>query len=220
MSSWISQLLGRNVQPAPRSSPDDIPAARAFWDLSHLNQDLPELAAVHERVVLRSRGGEDLAAEIYVPPRPGPFPTVLYLHGGAWCFWSPAHVRKLAMRIAARGYLVANLDYGLAPEHRFPWAVEDAVFAARWLAGNAGRYGGRQANLVVAGDSAGANLAAAAAVALRGETDRMVDGGSLAGITTIRLARSGVYQASRRAIVRCARYHGPPLGPLKEESPG
>src|SRR4051794_16944906 len=93
-TNWISQLLGRDVRLAPRSSPDEIPGARAFWDLSHLNQGLPDLAAVHERVVLRDRGGEALTSEIYVPCGQGPFPTVLYMHGGGWCFWSPAHVRK------------------------------------------------------------------------------------------------------------------------------
>jgi acetyl esterase len=181
-SNWISQLLGREVHLAPRSSPDEIPTARAFWDLSHLNRDLPELAAVHERVVLRSRRGEDLTAEIYVPYGTGPFTTALYMHGGAWCFWSPAHVRKLAMRIAAQGYVVASLDYGLAPEHRFPWAVEDTVYAARWLAKNADRYGGTQENLILAGDSAGANLAAAAIVALRSGTDPMVGADAMADV--------------------------------------
>jgi acetyl esterase len=163
-SGWASQLLGGNAPAAP-ASPDEIPAARASWDLSHLNRDLPALAAVHERVVMRSRGGKDLTAEIYVPPGPGEFKTLLYLHGGGWCFWSPAHVRKLAMRIAARGYVVASLDYGLAPEHRFPWAVEDTVYAAQWLARNADRYRGKRNQLILAGDSAGANLAAAALVA-------------------------------------------------------
>lgn len=179
--NWMSQLLGREVRPSPRTSPDQIPAARSFWDLSHLNQNLPQLAAVHERVVLRSRRGTDLTAEIYVPNGRGPFPTVLYMHGGSWCLWSAAHLRKLAMRIAEQGYVVANLDYGLAPEHPFPWAVEDTVYAARWLARNAGKYGGRQQNLVLGGDSAGANLAAAAIAALLSDTDAMVDGDSRSG---------------------------------------
>jgi acetyl esterase len=181
-TNWISRLLDRNVHLVPRSSPADIPGARAFWDLSHLNRDLPDVAEVHEKVVMRSRHDESLTAEIYVPCGAGPFTTVLYLHGGGWCFWSPAHVRKLAMRIAAQGFVVANLDYGLAPEHRFPWAVEDVVFAARWMAKNAERYRGKRENLILAGDSAGANLAAAAIVALIGETDTMVDGDSLAGV--------------------------------------
>ena len=64
-SSWIAEMLGREVKLSPRKSPDEIPAARAFWNLEHLNQNLPEMAAVHERVVLRSRQGVDLTAEIY-----------------------------------------------------------------------------------------------------------------------------------------------------------
>jgi len=178
--SWISELLNRDVSLAPRQSPEEIPAARKLWDLRHLNQDLPELAAFHERVLLRARGNTDLTAEVYVPLGAGPFPTMLYMHGGSWCLWSPAHVRKMVMRFAASGYVVFNLDYGLAPEHRFPWAVEDVVYAAGWAVKNASRYGGKGDHLVLAGDSAGANLAAAAIVAL---TDRAMSwNDSLAGV--------------------------------------
>lgn len=120
-----------------------------------------------------------MTAEVYVPEGRGPFPTLLYMHGGSWCLWSPAHVRKVAMRIAHQGYVVANLDYGLAPEHRFPWAVEDAIHGARWLARHAGRYGGRSDGLIIGGDSAGANLAAAAIAALGSRAAKAVDGGSL-----------------------------------------
>jgi acetyl esterase/lipase len=180
--SWISQLLGKDVRLAPRQSPDEIPAARQFWDLRHLNQDLPNLAAFHERVLLRTRRGTDLTAEVYVPRGAGPFPTMLYMHGGSWCLWSPAHVRKMVMRFAVSGCVVINLDYGLAPEHRFPWAVEDVVHAARWAAKNAPHYGGRAGNLVIAGDSAGANLAAAGIVALSDDTGLNLSEDSLAGV--------------------------------------
>jgi acetyl esterase len=180
--SWISQLLGRDVRLAPRQSPDEIPAARQLWDLRHLNQDLPELAAFHERVLLRTRRGTDLTAEIYVPRGTGPFPTMLYMHGGSWCLWSPAHVRKMVMRFAASGYVVINLDYGLAPEHRFPWAVEDVVHAARWATKHAPSYGGRANAFVMAGDSAGANLAAAGIVALKGYADTPLEKDALADI--------------------------------------
>ena len=179
--TWISQLLGRDVHLPPRQSPDQIPAARQFWDLTHLNQNLPNLAAVHELVVIRTRGGTDLTAEIYVPLGQGPFPTMLYMHGGSWCVWSAAHVRKMVMRFAAAGYVVVNLDYGLAPEHRFPWAVEDTVHAVRWAAVNAHRYGGSGGDLVLAGDSAGANLAAAAIIGLKGDAGAVLGPDSLAG---------------------------------------
>ena len=141
------------------------------------------MAAFHERVVLRTRRGTDLTTEIYVPHGTGPFPTLLYMHGGSWSLWSPAHVRKMVMRFAASGYVVFNLDYGLAPEHRFPWAVEDVVHAARWATRNASRYGGKGDNLVIGGDSAGANLAAAAIVALKDDTDVALEADSLADIS-------------------------------------
>ncbi len=113
------------------------------------------MAAFHERVVLRSRGGIDLTAEIYVPRGGGPFPAMLYMHGGSWCLWSAAHVRKAVMRFAASGYVVVSLDYGLAPEHRFPWALEDVVHAARWTTKNAAAYRGEGSNLVIGGDFGG-----------------------------------------------------------------
>src|SRR5207237_7451526 len=112
--------------------------------------------------------GHRLTAEIYVPEGEGPFPTMLYMHGGAWCVWSPRDVRRTAMRIAAAGTLVVNLDYGLAPEHPFPWAVEDAIYGARWAALNASRYGGTNDAIAIGGDSAGATLSGAAAVYLGG----------------------------------------------------
>jgi acetyl esterase/lipase len=165
-SSWIAEMFGREVKLSPRKSPDEIPAARVFWNLEHLNQNLPEMGAVHERVALRSRGGVDLTAEIYTPKGKGPFPTLLYMHGGSWVLWSAAHVRKMTMRMAEKGFVVVNLDYGLAPEHPFPWAVEDSLFAARWIAQNISKYNGIGSDLIVAGDSAGANLACAVIVAL------------------------------------------------------
>ena len=164
---WISRLVGHDARPAPVRSPADIPAARAFWDLSHLNADLPDSPRRFTRGWCCARGMEfDLTAEIYVPRGQGPFPSVLYVHSGSWCQWSPAQVRKMAMRIAAEGFVVVNLDYGLAPEHPYPWAVEDTVYATQWLARNAATYQGIGSGLFLGGDLAGANLVAAAVVAL------------------------------------------------------
>lgn len=153
--NWISALLGRPVEPRPRRSVDEIPAARDFWDLSHLNANLPDIGRFEERVTLRRRDGVALTAEVYVPKGDGPFPSLLYLHGGSWCLWGAAHLRRLAMRFAAQGYLTVNLDYGLAPEHPFPWAVQDAIFACRWIAEQAAEYGGDGTRLIVAGDPPG-----------------------------------------------------------------
>jgi acetyl esterase/lipase len=68
------------------------------------------------------------------------------------------------MQFAEAGCLTLNLDYRLAPEHPFPAGLDDCVFALRWAHENAKRYNGDPARMVIGGDSAGANLAAAAAL--------------------------------------------------------
>ena len=89
--------------------------------------------------------------------------AVLYLHGGGYFFGSPQTHRQLALGMAQHCRApVFSLDYRLAPEHRCPAALEDAVAAFRWLSRT---Y--PQRRIVIAGDSAGGGLAIATAVALR-----------------------------------------------------
>jgi acetyl esterase len=114
-------------------------------------------------------GGEgDRAARVYRPAGEGPWPTVLFLHGGGFVVGDlDTHdqvCRRLCRDTAA---VVVSLDYRLAPEHPFPAAVEDAVAAGRWVAAHLGELGGGD-RMGVAGDSAGGNLAATVAQDLRG----------------------------------------------------
>jgi acetyl esterase len=179
--SWLQKLLGdRALGGPPITSVDMIPERRRAITLESLNGNLPPLASLDERVPIWSRGDRELTAEVYVPPGTGPFPVVLYMHGGAWCVWGPRDVRRIATRIAAAGHVVVNLDYGLAPEHPFPAAVEDVVYAARWLTRNGAELGGDGGPLILGGDSAGANLSAAAIAFLAGH-EAAIDEGDLAG---------------------------------------
>jgi len=149
------------------------PVARDVMELRSLverllplrNQDLPAIGALHEDVVLRP----GLGAEVAVPRSAGPHPVVVYLHGGGWVAGSPRSHRKLAMQFAEHGFLTVSVDYRLAPEHPFPAAFEDCVFAIEWVMEHARRWNGDGARLAVAGDSSGANLAAAALAALAAE---------------------------------------------------
>jgi acetyl esterase len=159
-----------------------IPERRKAIDLSSINTDLPELASIHTGVVVRERGDVALSAEIYVPHGVGPFPAMMFMHGGAWCVWGPADVRRTATRLAAAGHVVVNLDYGLAPEHPYPWAVEDAVYGARWTATHAADYGADGGAISIGGDSAGATLACGAISYLAGLPSAQLDEGDLAGI--------------------------------------
>jgi acetyl esterase len=138
----------------------DIAAQRRAWEELAVvyNHDLPAIGALEENVELRS----GLCADIAVPKGAGPHPVTIYLHGGGWAFGSPASFRKLGMQFAEAGYLTIILDYRLAPEHPFPAALEDSVFAIRWAADNARRWNGDGRRIVIGGDSAGANLAVSA----------------------------------------------------------
>src|SRR5207244_6728579 len=88
----------------------------------------------------------------------GPLPVVLYLHGGGFRILSKDSHWIMALAFARRGFVVANVNYRLAPTHRYPAAVEDACAAYRWVSQNARAHGGDPDRLILAGDSAGANL--------------------------------------------------------------
>lgn len=98
----------------------------------------------------------------------GTDPIVLYFHGGGFVVGSldthDGPCRKLA---AETGYPVCSIDYRLAPEHHFPAAVEDCYAAIEWLAGTATSFDADPQRLVVAGDSAGGNLAASTSLLAR-----------------------------------------------------
>jgi acetyl esterase len=111
--------------------------------------------------------GPGLTADVIEPPGRGPHPVLVYVHGGGWVASSTRHYRRLASHLAARGFVVVNLEYRLAPETAWPGAVEDARAALRWAAANAGRFDADPRRLVIAGDSCGANIAAGALVAGR-----------------------------------------------------
>ena len=159
----VGQFLGQTTA-------DDIQDLRAVLDLvaSLLNGDLPEIGGFEGGVAYRQVDDQALTLDVMVPRGEGPFPVLVYLHGGAWVWGSPATHRKLTYRFAELGFLTLSVDYRLAPEHPFPAGFNDCVHAIHFAARNAQRWGGDPERLVVAGDSAGANLAAAAAIELAG----------------------------------------------------
>jgi len=104
--------------------------------------------------------------DVYRPKaRSGALPVVLYIHGGGFRILSKDTHWLMAIAFAREGYVVFNINYRLAPAHPFPAAVEDACAALVWAMQNAARFGGDPGRLVLAGESAGANLATALAVA-------------------------------------------------------
>lgn len=102
--------------------------------------------------------------------RPGdePAPVLVYFHGGGWVLGGlNTHHGVCATLALLSGGVVCSVDYRLAPEHRFPAAVEDAWAATTWVAEHAEELGGRAGAPAVGGDSAGGNLAAVCALRAR-----------------------------------------------------
>jgi acetyl esterase len=87
--------------------------------------------------------------------------VTLFFHGGGWVFGDLDTQDNIARIMASRsGAIVVSVDYRLAPEHRFPAAVDDAYAALTWVADNAAGFGGDGERIAVFGESAGGNLAA------------------------------------------------------------
>jgi acetyl esterase len=130
-------------------------------------EHLVPVASVEDVTVPGADG--ELRARVYRPDGEGPVPTVAFFHGGGWVIGDLESHDNQARSICRHSRaVVVSVDYRLAPEHRFPAAAEDAVAAARWIAGHLDRFGG-DARLGIAGDSAGGNLAAVAVQQLTAE---------------------------------------------------
>ncbi len=144
----------------------DIPRARKFQELLLRLSPYRGRGRAGGIVDLTLPGG--IAARLYRPKRPGPVPTIVFFHGGGWVFGSvpgyDAQVKRLRDDTDA---CVLSVEYRLAPEHPYPAATEDAIAATRWAFDNVARLGGDPQAIAVAGDSAGGNLAAVAAIAMR-----------------------------------------------------
>jgi acetyl esterase len=95
-----------------------------------------------------------------------PWPIVFYVHGGGFRILSKDTHWVMALSFARRGFVVFNVSYRLAPKHRFPAPLEDVCHAFDWVVKNAARFGGDTSRIVLAGESAGANLVTSLSLAL------------------------------------------------------
>jgi acetyl esterase/lipase len=102
-----------------------------------------------------------LSYRLYRPATPGPHPIVVYFHGGGWVLGDAQSDDPFCRDMCRRTNMIfVSVDYRHAPEHRFPAAPEDGHAATKWIAEHALELGGRPGPLLVAGWSAGANIAA------------------------------------------------------------
>lgn len=143
----------------------------AFHGLSRVGRMHPKLRAEQAKVRIvrnipyRDTGHQAHKLDVHIPEASGPRPVVLYVHGGGFRILSKDTHWVMALAFARKGYLVFNIDYRLAPAHPFPAAIEDASHALRWVKRHAHEYGGDPSRIVLAGESAGANLVTSLAIA-------------------------------------------------------
>ena len=110
----------------------------------------------------------NIPARIYTPDGAGPFPVVVYFHGGGWVIADKqvydGGARGLSKQAQA---IVVSIDYRRAPEAKFPAAWDDALGSYKWAVANAASIKGDPTRMALAGESAGGNLALSTAIAVR-----------------------------------------------------
>ena len=150
----------------------DLRAARQQFDFyTPLGDVRPRALPAVEDTSIDTRDGATLPARLYYCAPPcwaDPLPVLLFFHSGGYVVGSITTADALCRTLAAEaGCAVVSVGYRLAPEHRFPCAVNDAIDAVHWLHRNAASLALDATRLALGGESSGATLAAVCAVAAR-----------------------------------------------------
>ncbi|HYW06430.1 MAG TPA: alpha/beta hydrolase [Longimicrobium sp.] len=120
-------------------------------------------ARIDRGIVFARPGGVPLTVDVYRPLKPGRYPTVIQIYGGAWQRGAPGDNSGFARYLAARGYVVFAIDYRHAPRWRWPAQRDDVRAALAWVRAHAAKYDADASRMALVGRSAGAQLAMVAA---------------------------------------------------------
>jgi acetyl esterase len=142
-------------------------ARKALVQMGELSGLEPEpVAKVEDRLIPGPAG--QIPVRVYTPQGSGSFPVLVWFHGGGFALGSIEIVDDFCRALTnAAGCITVSVDYRLAPEHKFPAAVDDCYTTTRWVAENANAIGSDPTRIAVGGDSAGGNLAAVVALMAR-----------------------------------------------------
>jgi acetyl esterase len=162
-TTFLQEMAAAGGKPLHESTPQEARALGA--GLAALAGPGPDMARVEEHNI--PVAGGSVPVRVLVPlERPGG--VIVYYHGGGWVISAIAEYDTLARKLAERtSCAVVLVEYRLAPEHRYPTAVDDSYAALEWTRNHIRDIAGRDVPLIVAGDSAGGNLAAVMALRAR-----------------------------------------------------
>jgi acetyl esterase len=125
----------------------------------------PESVARVEDLCIPGSDSAEILARLYIPESRVPTPVMVYMHGGGWVLGDYTGVDVLVRRLANRSECaILSVNYRLAPEHKYPSALDDVDSVLKWVKANAMQWALDADRLAVGGDSSGANLAAAASL--------------------------------------------------------
>ncbi|GIO24067.1 alpha/beta hydrolase [Oceanobacillus sp. J11TS1] len=152
----LEQMEAAGNPPMSLLTPEEV---RASLDLSELAGVPEEVGKVEDRLIPGLEG--EIPVRIYTPEGQGPFPVLVFYHGGGWVIGNLDTVDVPCRLLTNRANcVVVSVDYRLAPEHKFPAAINDAYAAVCWVVENASSIQADPSHVAVGGDSAGENLAA------------------------------------------------------------
>jgi acetyl esterase len=178
MKAVLDELAAFNAPPIDKLSPANarnLPTAAdaVIGVLAKQGKPAVEMVGDISHELIPGPAG-DLLARIYRPQGNGPFPVLIYFHGGGWVIANlgtyDASCRALTN---AAKCMVVSIAYRQAPEHKFPAAAEDAYAAVQWVITNAAKLNGDPSRVAVGGESAGGNLAAVTCLMARDQKGKM-----------------------------------------------
>jgi len=157
VEAYLNELKALNAPPLETLTPEQA-RQNNIDTKKRIGGQLKPIAKMEDHIV--PTDGHDVPIRIYTPEGEGPFPVFVYFHGGGWVTGDlNTHDALCCFLCNMTPCMVVTVDYRLAPEHKFPAAVNDAISSTRWIQENISSFGGSHKKIAIGGDSAGGNLA-------------------------------------------------------------
>ncbi|EIT84230.1 esterase/lipase [Fictibacillus macauensis ZFHKF-1] len=160
----ISEVMKQHEHPPLEQL--TVQESRHFYDLArtfYTPLSIDGITVLEE--TLQSPLGHTLPIRVYRPQGDGPFPVLLYFHGGGWVFGDLDSAENVCQFMAQEANaIVVSATYRQAPEHKYPAAFLDSIAAVSWTFENSARFQGDPTKITIGGESSGGNLAASAAL--------------------------------------------------------